>query len=289
MVKIEKLAAVGLAVSPILYVSYAAVTGEYIPAVVIAAATLVFGLLGSLVAARRLFFLAGAAPHASLLAALIAVPVMAETGVPLDAATAAVGLLLIYTVGYAIHRGVDPDVATSVFVSVSASLSVVLAYVVASSYPLGFDITAVVFGDPLLAVRSEAFTAVAAALVVAALTLTTYMEQVYIGVDREAALLSGLNTRLYDAAFFTMLGLGVALLVRPVGFVLEHVLMLIPGAMTGYASSSRGALLVASATATLSGALGLVAAHVFNIAPAGASGLVLLLFYIVALLSTRQG
>ncbi len=61
-----------LALSVILYLySY---TVFPVATVVIASASLVFGVLGSLVAARRLYFLAGAAPHASLLAALVAVP-----------------------------------------------------------------------------------------------------------------------------------------------------------------------------------------------------------------------
>jgi len=272
----------------LIYISYWLSVGDYAPTAVMASATLVFGLLSSVVAARRLFFLAGAAPHASLLAALLAVPTALAVGTSFTVLTGLIGILLVYAVGYAIYRGVDEDIATSLFVSATASLSVILAYLVATRYSLGFDITALVFGDPLLAGREEALSSALVAALVATTLLATYRRQVYIGVDREAAQLAGLRVWFYDWLFFTMLGLGISVLIRSVGFVLEHVLVLIPGAIAGYASSSREALLYATASSCIAGALGLWASRLLNVAPAGATGLVLLALYVLALTLTRE-
>ncbi len=259
-----------------------------VPAVVMASASIVFGTMGVLVAARRLYFLAGAAPHASLVAALAAVPLYYATGLPLPLLVAVLGVLLVYTVGYAIFRGVDPDVATSVFVSVAASLSVILVYVIKSRYPLGFDIAALVFGDPLLASHWEAVEAAVLAAAVAVLGFMSYREQVYIGVDREAARLTGIRLWLYDLLFFTLLGAALSIMVRIVGFVLEHVLVLVPGALAGYASSSREALLVGLAASLFAGAAGLALGLLLNISPSGAAGLVLFASYLAAAAYRRR-
>ena len=275
-----------LALSVILYLySY---TVFPVATVVIASASLVFGVLGSLVAARRLYFLAGAAPHASLLAALVAVPLAFATGLPLSLLVAAIGVVLVYTVGYAIYRGVDPDTATSIFVSLAASLSVIMAYVVKSSYSLSFDVTAVVFGDPLLSSWSDAAQAATVAAFILAAAGVTYREQVYIGVDREAARLTGLRIWLYDLVFFTLLGLGVSVLVRSVGFVLEHVLVLVPGVIAGYAMSSSEAIIYAVAASFTAGGLGLALSLALNVSPAGATGFVLFLLYLLAAIVSRK-
>jgi ABC-type Mn2+/Zn2+ transport system permease subunit len=262
---------------------------EPLPTIVMASAALVFGLLGSLVAARRLYFLAGAAPHASLLAALTALPLAFGLGLPLSPTLAALGVLLVWLVGLIIYRGFDPDTATSLFVSLSASLSVILAYMIETRYALGFDLAALVFGDPLLATHSDAAAAAAVAAAVAVAVLATYREQVYIGVDREAARLTGLRVWLYDAVFFTILGLGVSVLIKAVGFVLEHVLVLVPGVIACYAPSSRDALLYAVSSSLLSAAAGLSLAIYLDISPVGATGVILFLLYLAAWLSSKEG
>lgn len=251
-------------------------------------AALGLGGLGVLVAARRLYFLAGAAPHAALLAALLSIPAAYSLGGSIAAWIAVISTVLVYVVGYSIHRGGDPDTVTSVFVSMTASLSVILAYLVVSRYPLGVDLAALVFGDPLLASRTEALEASAAAAAILTLVLLTYREQVYLGVDVDAARLAGLRTWLYDLAFYTLLGLGLGLTIRSVGFVLEHVMVLVPGALATYAPSSRDALLYAVSASLLAGGAGLALGALLNVSPAGAAGLVLFLLYLAAYLAARS-
>jgi zinc/manganese transport system permease protein len=252
------------------------------PAAAMAAASVAFGFISSLIAARRLYFLAGAAPHAALLAATLAVPLAFTFGGNPYWYAMPISIALVYIAGYMIFRGVEPDIATSILVSFSASASVLAVYYVKTSYPVAFDVSAVVFGDPLLVTRSETVLALATAAAVAALVLATYVENVYLGVDRDLAIVTGLRVWLYDLAFFTLLGLTVAVMVKVVGFILEHVFALLPGAAVALGSrSSKGALvdsLVLSYTAMGLGA-GLSVAT--GLAPSGSAGIVMLLLYLI--------
>ncbi|HDJ26667.1 MAG TPA: hypothetical protein ENF34_05065 [Candidatus Bathyarchaeota archaeon] len=108
---------------------------------VMVSAALAYGFLSSLVAARRLYFLAGASAHSALLAAVLAFPLAATTGLLSEHAWALlVGLALMYVVGYMIYRGVEPDTATAVFVAATASASVLAIYYVLTRFPVEVEL-----------------------------------------------------------------------------------------------------------------------------------------------------
>jgi len=258
------------------------------PALALASSTITLGFLGVLVAARRLYFLAGEAPHAALLSALLAAVLYSTLGVRMEVSMLFTGILLIYGVGYPIFRGLDPDTVTAVFVSITASMSVILAYLVQSMLPPGFSVEAVVFGDPLLAGRADALLSALVMVLVALATLLTYREQVYVGFSREHAALTGMRLWVYDLVFFTMLGVGLSMLVKTVGFILEHVLILLPGAIASQAPDSRKALAYALTAAYASSSLGLWLGYIANVSPSGATGLLLFAVYAASLLYYRR-
>ena len=257
--------------------------------VVMVAAALAYGALSPLIAARRLYFLAGASPHAALLAAVAAIPAARILGI-LDEHMWAVltGLALTYIVGYMIYKGVDSDTATAVFVAFTASASVAAIYYVLTSFPIESNIWAMIVGDPLLASWSDAVYAMAVAAVVLALTLLTHRENVCLGVDRDGARLSGVRVEVYDWLVFTLLALTTVALIRIVGFVLEHVLILLPSAIAvTIAGSARSALLISLAASLAASLAGLYAAVVMNQAPAAAAGLLLTAVYAASLAIKR--
>lgn len=257
--------------------------------VVMVAAALAYGALSPLIAARRLYFLAGASPHAALLAAVAAIPASRLLGI-LDEYTWAVlaGLILAYIVGYMIYKGVDSDTATAVFVAFTASASVMAIYYVLTSFPMESNVWAMIVGDPLLASWSDAIYATAIAAVVLALTLLTHRENVCLGVDRDGARLSGVRVEVYDWLVFTLLALTTVALIRIVGFVLEHVLILLPSAIAvTIAGSARNALLISLTVSLAASLAGLYAAVVLNQAPAAAAGLLLTAVYAVGLAVKR--
>ena len=256
---------------------------------VMLSAGIAYGSLAPVIAARKLYFLAGAAPHAAFLAAVAGIALSGVLGLDRSFAALLVGLALLYSIGLAIHRGRDPDIATSVFVAFTASTTVIAVYFVLSAYPLETDIATIVVGDPLLATRKEALiSAILGALCLAASGLT-YCEQACIGIDPDTARLSGARIWVYDIILFTLLALVSVALVRIVGFVLEHVLVLLPAsiAVTG-AWSARSAFLVSLISGVSASILGLSLALILNQAPSGITGLTLLAVYIALLIASKR-
>ena len=256
---------------------------------VMVSAALAYGFLSSIVAARRLYFLAGASAHSALLAAVLALPLTAITGLLSEQGWALiVGLVLMYAVGYLIYRGVEPDTATAVFVAATASASVLAIYYVLTRFPVEVELWAIIVGDPLLASREEAIFALSVAAITVLTTLLTYREQVYVGIDREFARLTGLRVWAYDLLTFTLLALTTVGLIKVVGFVLEHVLLLLPSAIATRLSRSSRAVLLASLSVSLAASLlGLYLSVLVNLSPAGLVGLVLLAAYLTCMILRR--
>ena len=256
---------------------------------VVLSAALAYGFMSSIVAARRLYFLAGATAHSALLAAVLALPLAAFAGFLGEEGWALlVGLVLTYAVGYMIYRGVDPDTATAVFVAATASASVLAIYYVLTRFPLEVELWAIVVGDPLLASQHEAWLALAVAALTTAGVLLTYREQVYVGIDREFAQLSGIRVWAYDLLAFTLLALTTVGLIKVVGFVLEHVLLLLPAAIaTRLSESSRDVLVASTSVSVMASLVGLYLAVLLDQSPAGVVGLILLAIYLAVLALRR--
>jgi len=240
-----------------------------------------FGLLSSLVYSRRLMFVAAASPHAAFLAASLALILSGWLGGPVEAYTLAVGLLAVYSVGFLVYKGVDPDEATSLMVSATSALGALAMYMAVQRYPSA-RIASIVIGDPLLASRADLYTALAASGLILAIALLAAREIYYAGVDPEDARLSGVRLWLYDAALYTVIGLAAVGMVRVVGFVMEHVLILLPGAIA--AAAARGvypSLLLSGALGLFAGLSGLLLAVTLDVAPSPAAGLILVAAYLV--------
>lgn len=252
------------------------------------AAGLGFGSVSPLVAVRRVGFLAAAAPHFALLATAASVMMLAT---PKAAALASLvaGVALVYSAGYLIYRGADADLVTYLFVGFASAASVIVLYY-ASTVGAGYSIASLILGDPLLATTWEAYYALGAAATVTLLSLATYDAQVYSGIDRNTARLAIGRLWLYDLAFFTALGLASVGLIRVSGFILEHILILIPAAIAaGLASSAREALALSIASAIAASGVGGALALAIDIAPAGAIGLTLTAVYAVLAAMKRAG
>ncbi len=249
-----------------------------------------FGSISSVLAARRLFFLGGASPHSSLMAVALAIPLAYMVGRSYVAWSLLIGILLIYVAGYSIYRGVDPDIATAVFVSFTASGGVLAAYYALTNYPLGFDLASLVIGDPVLATMDDAVLAAATAIITFTAVILTYREQISLGIDRESANLSGIRVALYDYTVFTVLGLTTIVFIRIAGYILEHVLVLLPASIAVYrARGSMEALENSIMVALASSLLGLHTGIILNLSPSGLTGFYLLVYYLIALAGRRLG
>ncbi len=251
--------------------------------VVVAAAT-AFGSLSPVVAARKLYYFASSLPHAALLAAVLGYPLAAELGGDPAVWALAVGVPLSYIVVYLVERGVEEDVATAVFVSFSVASSVAAIYYVLTRYSVGTSLWSLIIGDPLLASWRDAWWAVGVAAGVAGAALLFYREQVVIGVDRDFAATAGLRVVLYDYLVVTALAVAAIGLLKAVGFVVEHVFILLPSAAAVNVSRNSGEALAASILSSLfAGLAGLILGVYLDVAPSAAIGFVLLGVYLASL------
>jgi len=248
-----------------------------------------YGVLSSLVAARRLYFLAGASPHAALLAAVLSIALTSIFGISTYFWALLLGIALLYIAGFMIYRGLDADIATSVFVSLTSALSVIAIYYILTNFRYSADVLSIIVGNPLLISWFDVIFLIALTLAIALPILLTYYENVYLGIDREDAITSGSRLWLYDLITFTALALATVGIIKVVGFVLEHVLILLPGSIAIASSRNSKEALLTSLIVSLSMALlGLNMASIFNMAPSGMIGLLLLIIYVMTLALRRK-
>jgi len=253
-------------------------------------AAIAYGLLSPVIAARRLYFLASASPHSALLAAVIAIPIARTIGFGNEYLWAVfIGALLIYIVGYMIHRGIDTDIATALFVAFTASSSVLAIYYILTRFPVKTNIWAIIVGDPLLVDWNDTYYAIIIAIVISASIILTYREQICMGIDYECSRLAGIRRQLYDWLVFTLLAIATVALIRIVGFVLEHVLILLPSAIAiTIARNAFKAIVTSLLTSLFSSIMGLYLAITLDLSPAGVTGLVLLSIYVFGILIKKR-
>ena len=245
---------------------------------------LIYGFLSPLIAARRLYFLSAASVHLALLAVVLAIP-MSKIVANEYFWAVIFGLVLMYSVGYAIHRGVDPDIATAVFISFSASITVIAMYFILTRYQIEVNLWSLILGDPLLASWDDIRYSAVVAVFTSTAVILTYKEQIYIGVERDKAAISGINLKIYDWLVYTLLGIATIALIKVIGFVLEHVLILLPSAISMVlAKNSKSALIISVMVSFISNLTGLYIAILANQSPSGTIGLILFTIYLLALL-----
>jgi zinc/manganese transport system permease protein len=250
--------------------------------IVIGSSAIILGALSVTVYVRRLLFAAAGTPHSAFFAAALAVIISHAIGGNTLLWSVLLGVGLVYLLGYLAYLGLDPDDATSIVVALSTSGGAISLYYVLTHYAYSSSILGIIIGDPLLATSEEITLSVIIMIFIIILLPLTINEITYIGIDREDARLSGMKVWAYDLALYTILGISIAGLVRVIGFIIEHVLVLLPGAI----AASRGrspmeALLMSVSITLLAGGLGLIASLWLDLSPAGLIGLITLAFYAV--------
>ncbi|MDK6028945.1 metal ABC transporter permease [Ignisphaera sp. 4213-co] len=278
----------------VLAIALAIYTAIYMPLtwfLVFTFSSLLYGFVSPVIASRKLFFLATEAPHASLFSVVMGILIYKLTNVLNEFLWALIiSIILINFVGYFIRAGTDPDVATSIVISLTASGSVVATYYVLTMYSVQYNLWSYILGDPLLVTSREAYQLVVITIVVVIATIYLYMISIYMGIDIDYAKLSTKNIWLYDTAFYIILGVSSVALLKIVGFVLEHILLTLPAIIAAnIASSAREAMHISVLSSVTSSLLGLLLSIRVNIAPAGAIGFIILLIYIIAkIVSVRR-
>lgn len=251
--------------------------------------SLVFGSISPLIAARRLYFLAVEVSHIALLAVALSIVLANTTPINNEVLWAiALGIIMIYMVGLAIHRGIDPDIITSVITAASVSGSVIAIHLVLTRYRVNYSLWSLILGDPLLVTRRDLYTLIIITAIVVTISVLTYKVVIYVGVDRDSAMLTFRNIGIYEFLFFTSLGLASIALLRIVGYVIEHILILFPALISmNLVEGGRRVMVMSIYVSVISTLLGFILSLKINIAPAGAIGLTALSIYIFSLVVGR--
>ncbi len=257
--------------------------------IVVALASLVYGLLSPVVVARRLLFLAGTLPHSALLSALLAIITVNLLGCPFEICSVIFSLALVSMVSLLLSRGVKPDDATAIFVSVSVSLTTIALYYILTTFPMETSVWSYIIGDPLLVTWDDVMFTASVSVVVFLLIAPFLREHILIGVDRDFVRLSGIRASIYDAMVVASLAVATVGLLKAVGFVVEHVMVLLPGiTASSLARSGRDAVLLGLLLSLAGGLSGLLLSVATGLAPSGVIGIVMLGFYLVSLLLRRR-
>ena len=277
-----------LALTIFLFVVYPYTMVGYLPLIVILSSTVAFSSVSVLVGLRKLFFLAGATSHISLAALLIAIIIIGKLTTKVEyilmiAVIICTGLTSI--VGYLIRKGTDKDTATAVIVSLSASISVVLAYIIKDHYGhVIIDVESLIWGDPLLVSQTDAMMSISIAIISLVITLLTYKAHALIGIDYDVARTSGINVRIYDMLLYVLIGVTLSALLKIVGFILEHVLVLMPSSIAlSVVSGTKKMVFVTFYVSLLASLAGVSLSIALDLSPSGTIGIIFGFFYLVAL------
>lgn len=255
----------------------------------IALISAIFGNLSSIVSMRRLYFLAAAAPHSSLLAVSIAVVLTNITRALNEYVwSSIVGCLLLLLIGYTIYRGFDVDVITSIYVALSASFSILIMNYVLANYRLGYNMWAVILGDPLLVTWEEVFMLLIIALITPIVVAYSFRYQLYMGIDPDYIKANVRHRWAYELITFALLGLTSAALIRVTGFVLQHILILLPSIVAiNLSESARKAYTMGLLISLAVGMTGFQIALLTNTAPSGTIGLMMVVAYAASTIRSR--
>ncbi|MEM4752611.1 MAG: metal ABC transporter permease [Sulfolobales archaeon] len=251
--------------------------------------SLIYGNLSILISARRLYFLATVTPHSALLAVIIAVIINRIVGVLNEFLwSAIIGCALMFCVGYFIRRGSDTDTITSVYVALTASASVIAMNYILTSFKISYSLWSVILGDPLLIAWSDLPPLLLITVITIFLTALSLKYHVYAGVDPDYVKLVSTRKWLYDYALFFLLGVTSVALIRVTGFILQHILILLPSIVAVKISeSSRKAYAAGLITSILAGVLGLQIAILTNSSPSGMIGGIFILIYVISLVISK--
>lgn len=250
---------------------------------------LLFGFLSPVIAARRLYYLSAAAPHASLLSITLSIIVTESIGFNnYYLASTLVAILMMLGVNYLVRSGLDPDVATSAFVAGSAASSVLLLHYVLVNYRPVYSINALMLGDPLLISFQEVLILVVILIVTIAVVLTTFRENICVGIDVDLVRLSGVKAVFYDLTPYVLIAINAIVLVKLVGYVLSHVMILLPSlASMNLSKQARETLIHSVGLGMVTALAGLLLSTYLNVSPSGAIGGALTLIYLATLVKRR--
>ncbi|MEM4490349.1 MAG: metal ABC transporter permease [Desulfurococcaceae archaeon] len=250
---------------------------------------LVMSTISIIVYYRKLEFLTAESVHISLFAVTLSYILNFYFNLPIFIPAIMFGLLIIYLSLYMVHRGLGQEKASAVIVSSTSALSVISIYYVLTTIPAQYSLSSIMLGDPLLLTRSDSLLAIFFSVALFFVVMIFLKEIIETSIDPVSASLTGIRVRFYDLVTYTAIGLSSIVFLRLAGYVMEHVLMLLPAiASTFYSSSSREHVVNTLLLGVSASAAGFAASIYLNTAPTGLTGIIILITFIIGFTWRRK-
>lgn len=203
-------------------------------------ASIICGVIGSLVVVNRIVFISGGIAHASYggvgLAFFLGLPVM-----PVTTLFALGSAMVMATV--TLHERERADTVVGVLWAAGMALGIILLDLTPG---YNVDLMSYLFGSILAVPRSDIWVIAGLALLVLGVTLACYRGFLVMSFDEEFARARGVPVTLLYFLLMGMIALSVVMIIRVVGLILVIALLTIPPYMAERRSRSLGGMMVLS-------------------------------------------
>lgn len=251
--------------------------------------TLAFILMGSALSItsiviyyKKLEFLAAEAPHISLSAVTIGYILEYYLGLNALLSAIAIGIMLIHVPHVLSKYGFSQDKSTAVVVSLASALSIIAIHYALTNIPVRYSLSSLILGDPLLLTYNEAILAILISLIVVFMAVISLREIIEISIDEVSASLMGINVKLYEVLAYSIVGLASIGLLRLAGYVMEHVLLLLPAIVSSiYSNNLKEHLVFSFVIGTSLASIGYILSFALNTVPTGIIGILLILLLLI--------
>lgn len=266
----------------ILSALFYAFTGDPLKTTGLIGAGVLLSIVSYIVHLHRLEFLSAASTHFSLLAITVGYIVAYYTGFNMYITAAIVALGVIYSVPYLVNRGMQSDRATALIVGATSFLTVIAAYyAVTRLQGLRYDLASLMIGSALFLRSEDLFYMIPLTITLVLYVAVFFDDIVELSIDEKSFVAIGRNPGVYRYVIYTFLGLTTVGLLRIVGYITEHVLILLPSlVVTPLARGSRTHLLLSVLAGVLSVVAGYYISIQLDLALSGGIGIVLLILFI---------
>lgn len=218
---------------------------------------LIFSLSGCFVLWKRYVYYGDGLSHASMLAAVVSVIL----GIP---------ILYIGIVNTAFFIGfvfkVKSKSGNSAAIGFTSSIMVSLASVLSYIFPMQFNIDSLLFGDIVAANGDEVFILCLILILTVGFISLNYNKLILIILSRDIAYSRGINVRLIEFLFLSILSFSIIATVKIVGALLVTSLLLIPATAARLISNSPiNMIIISIVTGQIMNLFGISLSYLFDL------------------------
>lgn len=234
---------------------------------------------------RRSELLASESVHVGLFSVTLGYVLDYLFNVPILLTALLTGLTMVYSTGLLVKTGFPIEKASAILVSFTTAISVLVIHYALTNIPAKYSLSAIILGDPLLLTRSDALLAISISLLITIIVVFFIREIVNVSIDPVSVSVVGVKTAFYDFISYTIIGVSTIGLLRLAGYVMEHVLVIMPAIVSSmYSRSLREHVLNTALIGASISALGYLLAVFIDTSPTGLTGLLLVLLLVIGYL-----